>query len=90
MLGHAGESGDPEMVRKTSSDKSHHVSSPSRRIHHRSIMAEEVANAFIQHFYTTLDSNPSNLLTLYVRFLHGESFEILLSFLVVHSNLTPQ
>ena len=28
---------------------------------------EDVANAFVSHFYTTLDSNPGALLGLYVR-----------------------
>ena len=28
--------------------------------------AEEIANAFITHYYTTLDSNPSQLAGLYV------------------------
>lgn len=27
--------------------------------------AEEVAKAFVSHFYTTLDSNPANLASLY-------------------------
>ena len=30
--------------------------------------AEEVAKAFVQHFYTTFDSNVEGLASLYVRF----------------------
>ena len=30
--------------------------------------AEEVAKAFVQHYYTTLDSNPQALIGLYVSF----------------------
>lgn len=37
------------------------------RLFCNSIMsAEEIANAFITHYYTTLDSNPSQLAGLYV------------------------
>ena len=31
--------------------------------------AEEIANSFIQHYYTTLNTNPGALAGLYVRFI---------------------
>ena len=49
--------------------------------------AEEVAAAFVNHYYTTFDTNPANLAGLYVSHVNLLliSLELLLSFILLSS-----